>query len=54
MKTARLNRGNVRSEDLMIKMTAGEKNAVMREADKAGLTMSAWVRMVLNERISKN
>lgn len=54
MKTARLNRGNVRSEDLMIKMTAEEKNAVMREADKAGLTMSAWVRMVLNERISKN
>lgn len=54
MKKARANRGDVRYEHLVIKMTENEKNAVMREANRVGLTMSAWVRMVLNERISKN
>ena len=53
MKIARKNRDTVRSEEIIIKVTSIEKRAVMAAADQHGLTMSAWIRMVLNEKINQ-
>ena len=46
MKTAKINRDEVRENK-------EEKEAVQNTASKIGLTMSAWVRMVLNEKINQ-
>lgn len=54
MKTAKTNRDEVRENTLCIPMTKCEKDAVRNASEKSGLTMTAWARMVLNERISKN
>lgn len=53
MKTAKANRDEVRENTLTITATRAEKEAIKKAADKIGLTMSAWVRMVLNEKINQ-
>jgi hypothetical protein len=52
MKTPKLNRDEVRSNTLSILLSATEKQAVEKEANKMGLTMSAWARMVISEKIN--
>ncbi len=51
MKTPKVNRDEVRVENLSIPMTKSEKEAVQSAADSCGLTMTAWARMVLAEKI---
>ena len=53
MKTAKTNRDEVRKNTLSIPMTKEEKEAVRSASEKCGLTMTAWARMVLNERIKQ-
>ena len=53
MKTAKVNRDEVREYTLSILLSASEKEAVEREANKMGLSMSAWARMVLAEKINQ-
>jgi hypothetical protein len=53
MKTPKANREEVRGNTLAILLTDAQKEAVEREANKAGLSMSAWVRMVLAEKINQ-
>lgn len=53
MKTKKINRDEVRQENLSIPMTKGEKDAIQYEASRKGLTMSAWVRMVIAEKINE-
>jgi hypothetical protein len=52
MKTAKSNRDEVRENTLCIPMSKAEKEAVQRLANKTGLSMSAWARMVLNEKVN--
>lgn len=54
MKTPKANRDEVRESTLTIPLTRAEKEAVKKRSDKIGITMSAWVRMVLNEKINQN
>ena len=53
MKMAKINREEVRENTLCILLSASEKEAVEREANKMGLSMSAWARMVLAEKINQ-
>ncbi len=53
MKTPKSNREEVRGNTLAILLTKAQKEAVEREANKAGLSMSAWARMVLAEKINQ-
>ena len=53
MKTPKVNRDEVRAENLSIPMTKAEKEAVQNAADGCGLTMTAWARMVLAEKINQ-
>lgn len=53
MKTPKVNRDEVRESTFTVTVTKAEKEAVQRMAEKSGLTMSAWVRMVLNEKINQ-
>lgn len=53
MKTAKANRDEVRSNTLAIMLTDAQKEAVEREANESGLTMSSWARMVLAEKINQ-
>lgn len=53
MKTAKCNRDEVRENTLCILLTAPEKQKVENEANKMGLSMSAWARMVLAEKINQ-
>lgn len=53
MKTAKTDRSEVREHTLSIMLSAPEKESVEREANKMGLTMSAWARMVLKSHIEK-
>ena len=53
MKTPKSNREEVRAENLSIPMTKAEKEAVQNAADSCGLTMTAWARMVLAEKINQ-
>ena len=54
MKTKKSNRDEVRENNLSIPMTKEEKDAVRSTSAKCGLTMTAWARMVLNEKINQN
>lgn len=54
MKTPKANRDEVRENALCVLLSAPEKEAVEKEANKTGLSMSAWARMVLAEKINKN
>ena len=53
MKTPKANRGEVRENTLAILLTNAQKEAVESEANKVGLSMSAWARMVLAEKINQ-
>ena len=53
MKTAKANRDEVRENTLCVLLSAHEKEAVEKESNKMGLSMSAWARMVLAEKINK-
>ena len=53
MKTAKTNRDEVRENALCVLLSAPEKEAVEKEANKMGLSMSAWARMVIAEKINK-
>lgn len=53
MKTAKSNRDEVRENALCVLLSAPEKEAVEREANKAGLSMSSWARMILTEKINQ-
>lgn len=51
MKRAIINRDEVRKNSLTIPMTKAEKEAIREASAQRGLTMTAWARMVLNEKI---
>ena len=53
MKIKKTNRDEVRENTLCVLLSADEKAAVENEAYKSGLSMSAWARMVLAEKINK-
>lgn len=53
MKTPKANRDEVRGNTLAVLLTDAQKEAVEKEANIAGLSMSAWTRMVLAEKINK-
>lgn len=53
MKTKKTNRNEVRENTLCILLTLPEKEAVEKEANKMGLSMSAWARMVIAEKINQ-
>lgn len=53
MKTPRSNRDDVRENSFTVMATKAEKEAIQRMADKSGLSMSAWVRMVINRELNK-
>jgi antitoxin component of RelBE/YafQ-DinJ toxin-antitoxin module len=53
MKTPKKNRAEVRSNTLSILLTDEQKEAVEAEANKMGLSMSAWARMILAEKINQ-
>lgn len=49
MKTPKANRDEVRENSVTIPMTAEEKERIRAYAEKKGLSMSAFVRMIVNE-----
>lgn len=53
MKTKRANRDEVRENSFTVKASKSEKEAIQKMADKSGLSMSAWVRMVLIKEINR-
>lgn len=53
MKIAKSNRDEIRGNTLAILLTDAQKEAVEKKANKAGLSMSAWARMVLAEKINQ-
>lgn len=53
MKTPRSNRDDVRENSFTVMATKAEKEAIQRMADKSGLSMSAWVRLVINRELNK-
>ncbi len=53
MKTPKINREEIRNNMLAVMLTDAQKESVEREANKAGLSMSAWVRMVLADKINQ-
>lgn len=53
MKTPKANRDEVRESTFTVTATRAEKEAVQRMANQSGLSMSAWVRMVLTEKINQ-
>jgi antitoxin component of RelBE/YafQ-DinJ toxin-antitoxin module len=53
MKTPKDNRDEIRGNTLTIMLTDAQKNAVEREANQMGLSMSAWARMVLAKEINQ-
>lgn len=53
MNKPRINRKSVKEKTLAVMLTEPEKEAVEREANRLGLSMSAWARMVLAEKINQ-
>lgn len=53
MKTAKKNREEVRESTFTVTVTKAEKEAIQEMAYKTGLTLCAWVRMILNEKINQ-
>jgi antitoxin component of RelBE/YafQ-DinJ toxin-antitoxin module len=53
VKTAKDNRDDVRESTFTVTATRAEKEAIQKVAHQNGLTMSAWVRMVLAEKINQ-
>ena len=53
MKTPKKNREDVRKSTFTVTVTREEKESIQEAAHKTGLTLCAWVRMVLNEKINQ-
>ena len=53
MNKPKSNRDEVRKNTFTVTATRAEKEAIQRMANQSGLTMSAWVRMVVNEKINQ-
>jgi predicted HicB family RNase H-like nuclease len=53
MKTPKANRDEVRENTFTVTATKTEKEAIQEMARQSGLSMSAWVRMVLAEKINQ-
>ena len=53
MKIPKVNRDEVRKSTFTVTATKVEKEAIQEMANKSGLTMSAWVRMVLAAKINQ-
>lgn len=53
MKTAKVNRAEVRENSFTVTATKAEKEAVQKMANQSGLSMSAWVRMIIAEKINQ-
>lgn len=53
MKTAKVNRDEVREKNLAIPMTKEEKNSIKKAADDMGVSMSAFARIVLKDFLKK-
>ena len=53
MKTPKSNREEVRANTFTVTATRAEKEAIQNAAHKSGLSLSAWVRMVLVEKINQ-
>lgn len=51
MKKAKTNRDEVRENSFTVLALKNEKISYKKQASKMGLSLSAWVRMVLNENI---
>lgn len=39
---------NIRTENLIVRLTREEKNTLFREAQKAGISISAFIRLLLH------
>ena len=53
MKTAKSNRDEIRENTLTIPMTKKEKESIQKASGAMGLSMSAWARMVIAEKINR-
>jgi hypothetical protein len=53
MKTPKANRDEVRESTFTVTATRAEKEAIQKMANQSGLTLSAWVRMVLMDKINQ-
>lgn len=53
MKTPKSNRDEVRANTLTVPMNKEEKEKIKKGADKMGVTMSAFARIVLNDFLKK-
>ena len=53
MKTAKENRDEIRANSFTVMATKEEKERLVAEAHKKGLSLSALVRMILNEHFEK-
>ena len=49
MRTARKDRESVRAETITFPATPDEKKKIQERADRMGITMSALIRMVMND-----
>jgi hypothetical protein len=49
VKTRKTNRGDVREATITFPTTAAEKKKIQKAANEKGITMSAFIRLVLNE-----
>lgn len=53
MNKPKANREEVRETTFTVSVTRAEKKSIQEMANKSGLTLSAWVRMVLAEKINQ-
>lgn len=54
MKTPKINREEVRASSLTIPMTEAEKREVKDAADRLGVTLASFARMVLKKHLNKD
>lgn len=53
MKTPRTDRETIRDEMLIVKMSPTEKSELQDAADKKGLPMSSYIRMLIKQDIER-
>ena len=53
MKTPKANRDEVKESTFTVTSTRDFKKTIQKKADESGLSLSAWVRMVLAEKINQ-
>ena len=54
MNKPKENREEVRNNFFAVAVNNAEKKAIKKESNKMGISMSAWVRMVIAEKINRN